>query len=129
MKFKILIVIALMIVSFFAGYYFAPSDSGEVENAGAICTNGVFLDSVQCECPDGYTKTGVPFPPSGTGNYVYCKVDMNWEDFESCDSADDCSAGYSCLSEDTVNLEYRCVPDFGHIMNCFCELSGACVCA
>ena len=82
MKFKILIVIALMIVSFFAGYYFAPSDSGEVENAGAICTNGVFLDSVQCECPDGYTKTGVPFPPSGTGNYVYCKVDMNWEDFE-----------------------------------------------
>lgn len=93
------------------------------------CPTGFFNESLDCLCEWGYIKSGAPWPtPPEAEEKRYCKINKTWEEFELCDSNDDCPSDYRCFSEETIEKEFRCVPNRGYATSCGCEIGGGCWC-
>jgi hypothetical protein len=75
------------------------------------------LNSVNC--PPGYTYTPVP----GLTNepQYYCKINKGWSEFSSCSGNQECTNGYTCVSQIDSNSDFRCIPSSSYQMDCGCS--------
>ncbi|MAG07732.1 hypothetical protein CMI46_02855 [Candidatus Pacearchaeota archaeon] len=76
---------------------------------------------VSGNCPERYVSTELPYlVPEGTET-TYCKIDKEWEDFESCTDTNICLDEFSCIAKDDGILDFRCIPDNDYKMACGCS--------
>ena len=70
-------------------------------------------------CPAGYSYVMVPHETK-TPQY-YCKINKEWNEFESCSNSIACTDGYQCTSRDDGNADFRCIPSSSYQMACGCN--------
>ena len=118
----------VLIIGIFIGFTLNKDSNTENNTNPNImeCPDGNFLANLTCECPTGFVRTGsafLTFQPMD-----YCKVDMEWEEFELCKKQEDCAEGYGCTSTPDFMEDLRCVPP-QYQMPCSCKQGEGCWCS
>jgi len=94
------------------------------------CPEEEFPETRQCECQEGYIKARTPYIYPDEKNYSYCKTNVSWEEFDLCNSQDDCLEDYRCINNngEEDNTDFRCAPNKGFKVSCYCD-NNSCYCS
>ena len=108
-------------------------ENGNEEEPPSECPKGFFPRDTNCQCPEGYVKGGQAGNPApGSEPISYCRIDKEWNEFDSCQTDDDCSQEESCIAQYPEQREepsdFRCINFDEYQLDCYCEPDKGCVC-